>query len=496
MPAGPGEQLLTTLFADVHYYFSDPASRPSHHRFDKSSYVYLFYNPNSYQAKLEVANAAGTTHQDAFYGYLNAASVRYNHSQPNLVTLTIDPNAVHDQTTWHLPSYDARNEQKYMYKLHTVDVYLWTEKDAGTLLRHIKSAVPADRLDVKGAPAGIGTPHSEHRDSMSPVVQQLEKTAIGTTFPPRTMSAVSAQSFPGPPTPQSEAASPRPVAAYNPAAPSAPEPVQYREKTPPPADDGTGTGLKATQSYGNAPQQMQYASAPGVYQNSAQTTPQHAYFSGPPQQAMPGPPQGVSSQQRSHSGSIPPPPAQSPPTGTSTPSFGPMAASTIGPTSPPPNQTSFNRQSSYGPGPTQFASYNPQSQYGNYQSQQGQLPPTPSAPPAYAGHTPLNSPGMPPPPPGQPYQPQQQAPVGGYSNYSYATAGAVNSNEMNQHGAYTGDIHSQVYRPTESEHGSHGKLRRAQTSQDGMQKPSPLQNSVGKAEKKVGKFLSKLDKLY
>ncbi|KAI5369972.1 hypothetical protein Slin15195_G008500 [Septoria linicola] len=503
MPAGPGDQLLTTLFADVHYYFGDPSSKPAHDRFSKGSYVYLYYNVNTYQAKLEVANHAGTPDQDAFHGFLQATSVKYNHLQPALLSFAIDGQAVSDHQTWHLPSYDLKNEQKYLYKIHSLDLYLWTEKDAATLLGHLKSVLGPDRLTIQNAPA-TQSPHPEHRDSMSPVVQQLERTAIGSTFPPRTTSVVSAQSVHGSTTPQLNHASPQaPPSVYNPAAPAAPEPVTYREKTPPPHDDGTGTGLQQAAKYESVPH-TQYASTPNLYQSSAQTTPQAAYFSGPPQQSrstFPGPPSQAPTPdvQRAHSGSIPPPPAQSPPVQARAPSFGPMATSTIGPSSPPPNQASF-RQSSFGPPVTQHATYNPQAQHANYPGSPGfgPQPPTPSAPPAYAGHTPMQSPAMPPAPATQP----QQTPVGGYSIYSYTSTQQLGVGQHNQHGAYTGDLHAQAYRPTEAEQSTHfgeaPKVKRAQTSQDGsMQgKNSKLQDGVGKMEGKVGKFFSRLDKLY
>lgn len=55
-------------FADVHYYFSHPTAKPAHHRFDKGSYVYLYYNPNEHRGRVEIANYAGTPDQDAFTG--------------------------------------------------------------------------------------------------------------------------------------------------------------------------------------------------------------------------------------------------------------------------------------------------------------------------------------------------------------------------------------------------------------------------------------------
>ena len=65
-----GSWMLTNSasFADVHYYFSPPAVKPAHHRFDKRSYVYLYHDAMNRRGRLEIANSAGTPEQDAFMG--------------------------------------------------------------------------------------------------------------------------------------------------------------------------------------------------------------------------------------------------------------------------------------------------------------------------------------------------------------------------------------------------------------------------------------------
>lgn len=60
--------LMRSSFADVHYYYGPPTTKPPHHRFDKGSYVYLFENAGQRRARIEVANNAGTPEQDAFDG--------------------------------------------------------------------------------------------------------------------------------------------------------------------------------------------------------------------------------------------------------------------------------------------------------------------------------------------------------------------------------------------------------------------------------------------
>ena len=55
-------------FGDVHYFYGPPTDHPPHHRFDKGSYIYLFENATSRQARVEIANQPGTDNQDAFDG--------------------------------------------------------------------------------------------------------------------------------------------------------------------------------------------------------------------------------------------------------------------------------------------------------------------------------------------------------------------------------------------------------------------------------------------
>ena len=474
----------------MHYYFNELSSKPQHHRFDRGSYIYLFHNAAQQKVKLEIANHAGTPDQDAFFGYLDVASLRYSYNQPALFTLLINTSALTDTSQWHLPAYNEKNETKYLYKLHAVDLYLWTEKTAATLLGHLKKVLRQDRLDLRDVPASRSS-HSEHRDSMSPVVQQLERTAIGANVPPRADSTVSAQSVPS--TVSARSSSQATPGGYNPAAPAAPEPIAPREKTPPPPDAATGTGLTEAAKYDQVPPPNQFSPPPNTHHSQGQTPSQAPYFAGPPQQArqpsFPGPPSGP---QRTYSGGVSPP-APNQPQQHSAPSFGPLAQSTI-PSSSPPGQQPFQPQ---------YASYPIQTQNSNYPGSPGfnpQLPPTPSAPPAYNEQFPIQSPGFPPPPPG--FQQPAQPPVGGYSNYNYSTGQRQQSGDLNNYGAYTGDMHQQLYRPTADEVGrvpSQSTVpSRQKTSQTATNdgKPANLQDSAARLEGKVSKYLNRLDKLW
>jgi hypothetical protein len=68
MAARPGEDIVATLFGDIHYFYGPPTDNPPHHRFDKGSYVYLFEDVDQRRARIEIANHPGTEDQDAFDG--------------------------------------------------------------------------------------------------------------------------------------------------------------------------------------------------------------------------------------------------------------------------------------------------------------------------------------------------------------------------------------------------------------------------------------------
>ncbi|KAK4984178.1 hypothetical protein LTR50_006762 [Elasticomyces elasticus] len=538
MPPQPGEVLLCTLFADLHYYFSPPTLKPQHHRFDKGSYVYLYHNAVQRRGRLEVANYAGTSDQDAFSGYLDTSSIRNSDKHLTLFTVTVDnkyavvaSSPQQDLSQWHLPAFDPRNEKKNLYRMHTIDVYFWTAEDASFFRNSLRQILPAEQLEILDAPAQS---LAEHHDSMSPVVQQLEQAVIGGPYYPRTGSTSTAQSFPGPWTPSTTAgaSSPAPAAtqhnqnfapaAYNPAAPAAPEPIAHREKTPPPADAEGGTGLAAAAIHEHGAQHPVVAS-PFHQQPYQQQQRQSSYFSGSPsQQALgqniPPPPPPTSIQQmtpsapqpqRTASGSFPPPPP-------APPASHPGSQQNSQPFTSQPQDLSpqqfFNlsgtqqqqphahRQSSY-QSHTQYTT-NPQSpgfppvQSPGYAPLQSPgVPATPSAPPSYFHHiqqnsdiqTPLQSPSLPPPP--------TQVPVGGFSSYNYGHG------QPNPQQTYTDPnaLYAQAYRPTQGEVGHSHTLQQSQVQpQTGGQQPGKqgLEARLGKVEKGVGRFLKKLDQRF
>jgi hypothetical protein len=392
---------------------------------------------------------------------LDTVKIEQTYKHPCLFTLTVDAfrssngtaSPHQDTSQWHLPTPDPSNQGKYMYRLHTVDLYLWTPEDASLFLDSIRRVLQPHQLQIVRNPNATPT-HSEHKnDALSPVIARLESAAISHTN--RTPSVGTTRSFPGPPTapaPTSPLPNEQPPTyapmAYNPAAPAAPEPIAHREKTPPPPDanDGTGLGTAAVHDqhvshYGNP---LQASFAPQSTSGS--------YFPGPPEpvQGFTGPP-GAS--RTNASGSMASAP-QSPP------SFAPP------PSAPPPSQ--YNGHTPPPPAMKRTSTM-PAQQYANYPGSPG-FPPAPQSPPA---HSALPSPSFPP----QQYQPMASP---GFPPYSYG--GTPGQGQ---------DLHQQLYRPTESEAGVVNH-----ENPNAPQRNSNIGKRVDKVEKGIGSFLKKLDKKF
>ncbi|RWA11099.1 hypothetical protein EKO27_g3994 [Xylaria grammica] len=401
MAVRPGEENVATLFGDIHYFYGPPTASPPHHRFDKGSYVYLFENASQRRARVEIANQPGTDDQDAFDGY--RTRVRYSYKQQCLVSITVEgvPGPPLDTSQWHLPTYDPRNENKYHYKLHSLDIYFWTQADALQFVDGIRRVLPAPQIEVADEPAPPPSHAHSHSQDMNPLVQRLEKAAISD---PRVQQQ-SIPSFAPPPTTASSGQNDSPQSfvpmAYNPAAPPEAEKYQHREKTPPPEDDGHDPLAAALARDQAAPFSPTYGQTTFSPPPGAPTLP------GPPSQPYPGPtspglpPSGI--------GSPGLPPTQ----------FGHLQRSA---TVPVAGLASPGLNSPYGanfPGPPGFAS----------------PPPPPATAPSQHQPTPPpgQTPGLPPPPPG------------GYSQFNYNNAPSTPLNPD-----YS--IHQQLYRPTEQEH--------------------------------------------
>ncbi|KAF7559097.1 hypothetical protein G7046_g5061 [Stylonectria norvegica] len=434
MAAKPGEENVATLFADIHYFYGPEDSKPRHHRFDKGSYVYLFENANERRCRIEVANHPGEEDQDAFDGFLDQTRVRYSYKHHCMVSLTV-ADAV-NESEWHLPTYDLRNENKYHYKLHSLEIYFWTQQDALQFVNGVRRVVPPSHVEVLDEP---GPP-----PPMSSVVQNLENVAIsdpqyGTSKPP---SQPQSQGFAPPPTaPPVQAGAPAPASfapmAYNPAAPAAPEAIQHREKTPPPDEDPLNP-LAVAVAYDYQKQPF----TPGF-------PPQTQFPLGG--LASPGlPPQGLASPGL--------PPALGSP-GMPPPQYGalPQHPALQRAATMPLHQGVGGTYGSPIPGSPGFAP-----------------PPSQPTPPA---STPASHPGLPPPP------------LGGYSSYSYAAQpGQV------QQGAPDYGVHQQVYRPTQTEMANpHFQAKPYQPKQDPRGK---LEENAGRLERGVSGMFKKFEKKF
>ncbi|ORY70258.1 uncharacterized protein BCR38DRAFT_333141 [Pseudomassariella vexata] len=461
MAVRPGEENVATLFGDIHYFYGPPTANPPHHRFDKGSYIYLFENANDRRARIEVANQPGTEDQDAFDGFLDNTRVRYSYNQQCLVTITVDgiPGAPVDPSQWHLPTYDPRNENKYHYKLHSLDIYFWTQTDALQFVNGIRRVLPqaqVEVLDEPGPPAH--SPHhagSYHHQELNPLVQKLENAAI--SDPPYSTPKPSSQSgvpsFDPPPISAVHGASDSPQSfapmAYNPAAPAAPEQIRHREKTPPPPEDDGLDPLQAAVARDHAP-----AYASGFGPNG----PLSPGFPGPP-----GPPTGA------HPSVTSPgfPPSQH--TALASPGFPFAQHPSIASPGFPPSQFGNLQRSATMPGTAALGSPGLASPYGsNFPVSPGFAPHQPTPPPGSQG---LASPGLPPP--------------GGYSQYNYGNPGATP-----QGGSQYG-IHQQVYLQTQGKQAA--QAVQYKPKQEGRSK---LGDNADRLERGVTGMLKKFEKKF
>ncbi|ATY58383.1 RNA recognition motif-containing [Cordyceps militaris] len=462
MAAREGEEIVATLFADIHYFYGGEEVKPRHHRFDKGSYVYLFENAHERRCRIEIANNAGTEDQDAFDGFLDQAHVRYSYNQHSVVSLTVAPNVPQDE--WHLPTYDPRNENKYHYQLHALDIYFWTDKDALQFVNGVRRVLPPAQVEVLDEPVAVAV---QPGGAVSAVVQNLENVAIsdpqyselqdpaasaqqnGAVVPSSASTALSMDNLPPPPPmpphmqqqqqQQPKAATSYAPMAYNPAAPVAPEAVTYREKTPPPDEDPLNPlAVAVAYDYQGQPFTPAYP---------------HAQF--PPGVASPGfAPSGMAS------------PRMAPP------SFG----------GGPPQQLGIHRAQTM-PVHAGLASPGLNSVFG------ANLPGPPSfaAPPTVA--SPPQAAQPPPPPQSSPPAATTAAspppPLGGYSNYSYSNPTPA------QNGGLDYSLHQQVYRPTEVEMSA-----KLQPYQPKKETKSKLEQKAGKLENGVTGMLKRFEKKF
>ena len=448
---------------------------------------------------------------------LDSVSIKQSHKHPNLCTITVDgfkadpkqPSQNQDYY-WRLPNTDPRNEGKYLFRLHTLDLYFWKAEDANGFIHCVSKILQKSQIEILDVPA-IPDPH---QGVTSPVVQKLEKVAIqdpayqnGQTRDSRTSSVAqipaSAASTPQVATRQEVPRVEDPAAfkpmVYNPAAPPAPEPISHREKTPPPPDSEQGTGLAAAaqqdhaQAFSPMPSPLPIPSQGPTSRLPYGQSPLSQGFSGPPSQHTSppahtsfSPPPSVPGQRHSSISSIPPPPLVGRNTVSpygSTPSAVSIPQSHQSMTSPQPQQ-------SFGPPPV-----DPDVQpYGaepklkrtataeilgtSYVS--SEKPPLQHLQPQYADYL-----GSRP----QSQQPQaQQQQQGGYTNYDYGQQPQRHHSHSSQSSEY--DVHSQVYRPTEAEAHKHRKHSDAGQGQQ----PGRLEQRASKVDKGVNRLFKRIEK--
>ncbi|KAL6243758.1 hypothetical protein RBB50_009191 [Rhinocladiella similis] len=253
MPPFPGEETLTTVYADVHTYFDAPTPRPFLHRFDKTSYFYIYYNSTRQASRIEVALHPGSADQAAFSGYLDNVHITNTQHFPTRMTLVVDATSPttaspasarssREPDEWRLASADPRDPGSTKYRIHTIDFYFWTQEDAKLIVDICKRLLQPHQLDVEeleeshvhaheveSEPEPEPEPEPYPHDMVSSVVQNLEHVAISDPAygkdknhdPTRRQGLQMPPPPPPPPTQAAAAAggqvpSPAPVAAASP----------------------------------------------------------------------------------------------------------------------------------------------------------------------------------------------------------------------------------------------------------------------------------------
>lgn len=460
------------------------------------------------------------------FAAMESTTVRQSQKHPTLCTIVVDgyretaSPVQQPEHHWRLPNTDPRNEGKYLFRLHTLDIYFWTAEDANTFVASARKKLELDQLDVVDVPPNPGS----HDQAMSPVVQNLENVAIqdpayhnGQTRNSRTVSSGVIDPLNGntpgeetrqdtpktqiptalqpPDTPKAQIPAMFQPLAYNPAAPPAPEPIKHREKTPPPVDAEIGTGLAAAalrdHSQAASPQSSMSRPPYGHPQSFSLFSPQPAQ-SHTPSLASPPPSTGYANSQSSAG----------------------YRASSMSSFPPPPPQGGRGSVSPYTPAPS-FAAP-PQSPSTSASVYSQQVAPTVSAPPQSSmapfygkDSAPLQSPttevlgdsyvaGIRQPlqhlhPQYADYTPSgHEPPVGDYSSYQYSQQQQLQQQPQHHHHHHNEgseyDIHSQVYRPTEEE--AHGR----KPPKPSKQPQGRVEQGVENVDKKVNRFFKKLEK--
>lgn len=389
-----------------------------------------------------------------------------------------------DPYEWRLASKEANG----LLRLHALDIYFWSLDDANQFMDLVVTILRPEQI-------GLVRPVPTESDQvLDPIVQQLETVAItdpgyqnGQTLdskpepasnliqnPPNLADTVS---FPPPPpggppissqstptttgTPSEEHKESANVAPlpYNPAAPVAPELIKHREKTPPPPDAETGTGLAAAVAadYG-----VPYTQPQSLGEGHAPTSSQTSVYSPAtmPTSFAPSP----ASVDLTHSRSV-----------SSSTSTGPPRTAYSSGSSVVTSPGAYSLATAGTPMLSSQMAFAPPLQDPNVHLHGQQQY-------AYVSQAP------------EPRLLRQQTapPLDGYSSSSYQQHLVHHHNPSGSGNEY--DIHSQVYRPTEVEAQSHYQKYAEKAIKNPGQRARKLEESAARVENSVNKFLKRLER--
>ena len=404
---------------------------------------------------------------------LDSCTMRHSHKHQTLATISVNayhplPGATHSPPNhpgqyWKLPCPEPSNPRGHLQPLHAIDIYFWTSNDAENFINNVRRLLQYDQIELLDYPART----DQHE--VSPLVQNLENIAVrDSPKPPDHLTPrAEVQTTAG----QREAS---PLAtttqfqplAYNPAAPAAPEPIKHREKTPPPPDAETGTGLASATYHDQhrVPLQTPLSSPP--YQMGAPGL-GYAPHAGSPVPSAIASTTRIPSAVGDRTGSVtslPPPPPTSPP------SQAPSSSQAL-----VPSVTASTQQATQQYDPNGQPMVSPTTQVLGSSYVTAPHLPMQHVQPQYAdylGSTGHSTPG----------------PAEGYSSHTY---------QQHQQQAHTGDnygIHGQLYRPTEEEAKRDPRYQSIASAATPTQPVGKVDKQTAKVDKGVNRFLKKIEK--
>lgn len=158
---------------------------------------------------------------------MDEVRAKYSFKHPTLISFTVESSEAQE---WNLPAYNLRNDHKYLHRLHTIDIYLWTEQDAIQLVNSLRRVLSPQQLIILDEPVIQLSHYGLYVDSF---VQTVEDLTISTSTSDIELNSTPRRLLRGPPvsaTPYPYSVSSYIPLEYNSATPVAFDDISHSEK--------------------------------------------------------------------------------------------------------------------------------------------------------------------------------------------------------------------------------------------------------------------------